>query len=368
VKITGIRVYCADLHYAGGVYAFSGNRTYSSFQTVVVALETDARLTGYGEVCPCGPVYMPSHADGLLPALQELAPSLVGEDPRHLTRIQHRMDGALNGQHGAKTAVDLACWDLLGKDCGRPVYLLLGGLMSERVPLHRVVPLDTPPRMLATVERLRADGFRHFQVKFGQDVEDDIEAMRSIAASGGKGEVLVGDANGAWTRRQAILASDALRDVPCLFEQPCRTYEECRSVRRRAHHSIKLDESLNFLSHFREAIADDAMDAASIKLSKFGGLTVSRAIRDLCVDAGIELTIEDAWGGGIVAAAVGHLAASTPPEVLLNATDIDNYNKNRIATGAPEVADGALYVSDRPGLGVEPDFDELGEAVWRTGS
>lgn len=365
MRITGIRVYCADLRYAGGAYAFAGNRTYSSFQTVVVALETDAGLTGFGEVCPCGPVYMPSHADGILPALRVLTPSLLGEDPRHVTRVQQRMDGALNGQHGAKTAVDLACWDLLGKDCGQPVYLLLGGLLTESIPLHRVVPLDAPRRMVATVERLRGEGFRHFQVKLGQDVEDDVEAMRSIAASSGAGEVLVGDANGAWTRRRAVLVSDALRDVPCLLEQPCRTYEECRSVRRRVRHPIKLDESLNFLSHFREAIADDAMDAASIKLSKFGGLTVSRVIRDLCVDAGIELTVEDAWGGGIVGAAVAHLAASTPPEVLLNATDIHNYNENRIATGVPDVAHGEMRVSDRPGLGVEPDFDALGEPAWR---
>jgi L-alanine-DL-glutamate epimerase-like enolase superfamily enzyme len=89
-------------------------------------------------------------------------------------------------------------------------------------------------------------------------------------------------------------------------------------------------------------------------------------LRDLCADAGVAMTIEDAWGSGIATAAIAHLAASTAPEGLLNATDLHNYNVNQIAHGAPEAKDGVMTVSDRPGLGAEPDFDALGEAVWKT--
>ena len=77
------------------------------------------------------------------------------------------------------------------------------------------------------------------------------------------------------------------------------------------------------------------------------------------------MTIEEAWGSGIASAAAAHLAASTAPEALLNGTDIHNYNSNQIATGAPEAGDGFMTVSDRPGLGVEPDLDALGDPVWR---
>lgn len=364
MRITRISAYEARLRYAGEAYSFAGGRSYSAFRTAVVAVETDEGLAGYGEVCPCGPAYMPAYAEGLIPALQQLAPSLIGEDPLQTARIMRTMDRALNGHAFAKAPVDLACWDLLGKACGLPVFALLGGRLSERIPLHRVVPLGTPEETLARIDALREEGFGHFQIKLGQGVERDVELMSAIAAARRPGEVFVGDANAAWRRDEAIRVSAALRGVDCHLEQPCRDYGDCRAVRSRLSHPVKLDECLETLGDVRRAIADDALDAAAIKLSKFAGLTNSRVIRDLCADAGIALTIEEAWGSGIASAAAAHLAASTPPEALLNGTDIHNYNTNQIALGAPEAAGGFMTVADRPGLGVEPDFDALGEPVW----
>ena len=72
------------------------------------------------------------------------------------------------------------------------------------------------------------------------------------------------------------------------------------------------------------------------------------------------MTVEDVWGSDIVTAALAHLAVSTPPDALLNTTDLHNYHEGHIATGAPTVAEGAMFVSDRPGLGVEPDLATLG--------
>ena len=367
MRITGLTLYQAELHYAGKAYAFSQGRSYSSFLTSVVAVETDAGLTGYGEACPCGPAYAPAYAEGVLPALQLLAPGVLGRDPRETTAMLRAMERALNGHDFAKTAIDLACWDLLGKSSGQPVYRLLGGRLVEAIPLHRVVPLcETPEETLANVDALRDRGFRHFQVKLGQGVEADVTTPKTLAATRRPGEVFVGDANAAWRRDEALRASAALREVDCILEQPCRSYDACRAVRLSGGHPVKLDESLECLADFRRAIAEEAMDACAIKLSKFGGLTASRVVRDLCADAGVAMTIEDAWGSGIATAAIAHLAASTPPEALLNATDLHNYNSNQIAKGAPEALDGTMTVSDRPGLGAEPDFEVLGAPVWKT--
>jgi len=367
MKISRISAHTAELEYAGEAYRFSQGRSYRSFRTTVAVVETDAGLRGYGEACPCGPAYMPAYAEGLIPALQQLAPDLVGQDPRQPAAILRRMDLSLNGHAVAKTLVDLACWDLLGKACEQPLYVLLGGKLLERVPLHRVVPLGTPDETIAVMDGLRDRGFRHFQIKLGQGVESDIAYMQAIQGKRHPGEILVGDANAAWRRDQAIRISAALRGMDCYLEQPCREYDECLSVRRSVTHPIKLDECLESVGDVRRAIADDAMDAIAVKLSKFGGITRSRVIRDLCADAGIALTIEEAWGSGIASAAAAHLAVSTPPETLLNGTDIHNYNANQIAFGAPEVADGCMTVSDRPGLGVEPDPAALGEPVWTFG-
>jgi L-alanine-DL-glutamate epimerase-like enolase superfamily enzyme len=354
VRIEKITVYTGELSYAGKAYSFSQGRIYTAFPTTVVALKTNTGITGYGEVCPCGPAYMPAYAEGVIPALEQLAPVVLGEDPTHTLSLMRRMDLALNGHGFAKTPIDLACWDILGKHSELPVHVFLGGRMMESIPIHRVVPLGTPDETLASVDELRARGYGHFQIKLGLGVAEDIATMQTVCASARPGEVFVGDANAAWNRTEAIRISRGLREQDCMLEQPCTATVDCITVRPQLLHPVKLDESLGSLAEVRAAIAANAMDAIAIKLSKFGGITRSRVIRDLCVDAGIAMTIEEAWGSGIASAASAHLAISTAPEALLNGTDIHNYNSNQIAHGAPEV---------RPGLGTEPDFDALGDPV-----
>ncbi len=359
MRIESIAVYTADLPYAGKAYAFAGGRSHQAFLSTVVVLTTDTGLMGYGEVCPCGPNYMPAFAEGLPSCLSVLASAVLGEDPCHITRIHERMEQALNGQAVAKAAIDIACWDLLGKASGLPVYALLGGLLTPSMPLHRIVSLAEPAEMEASLSRYRAEGFRHIQIKLGHSVEEDIELILTLGRKKQPDEIWVGDINGGWRRDQALRFSRAVEGLDLYLEQPCRSYEECLSIRRRARHPLKLDESLNSLADVRRAIQDDAMDAMALKVSKFGGLTPSRVIRDVCVDAGIALTIEDAWGSGIATAAFAHLAASTPPRTLLNTTDLHNYNTVQLAEGAPEVSSGRMTLSDRPGLGVTPDFKTL---------
>lgn len=359
MRITSLAAYRGELRYDGTAYAFAGGRSYREFTSTVVVLRTDTGLEGVGEVCPCGPSYMPAFAGGVPACLEELAPHVLGEDPRHTARLSQRMDRALEGHAYVKAAIDIACWDLLGKAAGLPVHVLLGGRFHERMPLHRIVPLADPQDMPALLQGYRDEGYRHFQIKLGHAVEDDIALLRHLAPTLRPGEVWVGDVNGAWRGDEAARVSRTLSSLDLFLEQPCASYAECLSFRRRAHHPVKLDECLRDLEDVQRALRDDAMDAMALKVSKFGGLTRSRVIRDLCVASGIPLTIEDAWGSGIATAAYAHLAASTPAPYLLNTTDLHRYNTTQLAHGAPAVERGTMAVGDRPGLGVEPDYRQL---------
>ncbi|KAA8982838.1 mandelate racemase/muconate lactonizing enzyme family protein [Halospina sp. K52047b] len=359
MRVETLSVYTGELPYNGPAYSFAGGRSYTEFTSTVVVLTTDTGLEGYGEVCPCGPSYMPAFAGGLPSCLEALAPTVIGEDPRHTTRLMRKMDQALNGQAVAKAAIDLACWDLLGKSSGLPVYTLLGGLLNVSMPLHRIVSLAEPAEMRASFRDFRERGFHSFQIKLGHDIEADRDLVHALMDLRESGEIWVGDVNGAWRRDEAVRFSRSAEGLDLYLEQPCASYEECLSVRGHARHPMKLDESLTSVSDVQRALRDDAMDAMSLKVSKFGGLTHSRVIRDLCVASGIPMTIEDAWGSGIATAAYAHLAASTPPACLLNTTDLHNYNTVQLARGAPEVANGRMTLSERPGLGVEPDFSHL---------
>jgi L-alanine-DL-glutamate epimerase-like enolase superfamily enzyme len=105
------------------------------------------------------------------------------------------------------------------------------------------------------------------------------------------------------------------------------------------------------------------MDVVNIKISKFGGLTKARQARDLCVSLGIAMTIEDSWGGDITTATIAHLAHSTPPDFLFTTTDFNSYVTVETAEGAPRRANGRMAASTRPGLGIKPKMEVLGEPV-----
>ena len=155
----------------------------------------------------------------------------------------------------------------------------------------------------------------------------------------------------------------AVSDLDVYIEQPCPTYEECVSIRKRTALPYVLDEVIDGTDMLVRGIAEDAMDVINLKISKVGGLTRARLMRDLCIDAGIPMTIEDTWGGDITTAAIAHLARSTPEEFCFSATDFNSYGTVTIAEGAPQRVQGKMTAPDRPGLGVTPVFDVLGEPV-----
>ena len=158
MKIARVTFLGYDLRYAHGAYVMSGGRTVTSLPSTVVRIETDEGLVGFGETCPLGPAYLPAHAEGARAALRELAPSLLGLDPRNLNAVNDTMDAALAGHGYAKAAVDIACWDLLGQAAGLPVSTLLGGTRADDFPLYVAIPLGPIEEMVAHVARVGRRG------------------------------------------------------------------------------------------------------------------------------------------------------------------------------------------------------------------
>lgn len=363
MRITRIRAYRVELPLHEGSYQWSGGKSVSVFDSTIVAVETDAGITGHGEVCPLGPFYLPAYAAGCRAGIKELGPHLLGEDPTQLGRLNRRMDAALQGHPYVKSGIDMACWDILGQATGQPVCVLLGGRYGDDFGLYRAISQESPEAMAGRVAGYRAEGYRRFQLKVGGDPDVDIERIRAVAAKLQPGDRLVADANTGWLMHDAMRVIRAVRDVDVYIEQPCRTYEECLSIRRRTDHPFVLDENIDSLEMLLRAQADGAMDVVNLKISKLGGLTKTRQARDLCVSLGIAMTLEDSWGGDIVTAAIAHLAHSTPPELLFTTTDFNSYVTVSTAEGAPQRVNGRMAASTAPGLGIRPRMEVLGEAV-----
>jgi L-alanine-DL-glutamate epimerase-like enolase superfamily enzyme len=363
MKIVRLSAYQIDLPLVEGSYKWSGGKSVSVFDSTVIRVDTDDGVTGHGEVCPLGPFYLPAYAQGVRTGLRELGPHLLGYDPRQLGQLNQRMDAALKGHAYVKSAIDMACWDIFGKVTGQPVCVLLGGRYGESFPLYRAISQEAPEAMAAKVAGYRAEGYHRFQLKVGGPADVDIERIRAVRAALEPSDTLVADANTGWLMHDAMRVVRAVRDVDVYIEQPCLSYEECLSVRRRTDHPFVLDEVIDSVDVLVRGRADLAMDVVNIKISKFGGLTKARQARDLCVSLGIAMTLEDSWGGDIVTAAIAHLAHSTPPEFLFTSTDFNSYVTTSFTDGAPQRKNGRLAASTAPGLGVMPRMDVLGAPV-----
>ncbi len=363
MKITRIRIYQTGLPYVGGAYEWGAGNAIEVAVASVVVIDTDAGLQGCGEFTPCGENYMVAHSEGV-PALARLvAPKLLGEDPRQVGRIEQLMDHLVQGHGYAKAPFDAACWDLLGQTCDQPVWMLLGGKLTDGAPMYRVAPQKALDETVAEMNAYRDQGYRQFQIKVGADWASDIDRIRAAIPLLQPGEKAMADANQGWRVDNAIRVARATRDLDYILEQPCRTYEECQQVRRVAEQPMKLDECLTGMHMAQRIVADKGAEICCLKLSNLGGLSKARRVRDYLIENRIPVVAEDTWGGEITSATVAHFAASTPADYLQNTTDLMNYNTRSTGIGGAVSRNGKLYASDAPGLGVTPDFESLGIPV-----
>jgi L-alanine-DL-glutamate epimerase-like enolase superfamily enzyme len=361
MKITRIAAYQIDLPLHEGSYKWSGGKSVDVFDSTVIRIETDEGVVGHGEVCPLGPFYLPAYAAGVRAGIAELGPLLRGKDPIQIGKLNNFMDKAMKGHPYVKSGIDMACWDILGQVAGLPVCELLGGRYGNDFVLYRAISQQPPVEMAKNVEGYRNEGYRRFQLKVGGDPDEDIERIRAVSRVLEPGDKLIADANTGWLMHEAARVVRAVRDVDVYIEQPCESYDECLSIRRRTDHPFIMDEHINGMAVLLKAHADRAADVVNIKISKFGGLTRARQARDLCVSLGIAMTIEDSWGGDIITAAIAHLAHSTPTENLFTSTDFNSYVTVSNADGAPQRKNGRMAASTETGLGVRPRYDLLGE-------
>lgn len=359
--IVGVDLYSYDLTYVGGEYVMSGGRVITSLASTCVRITTQDGTVGFGETCPLGSNYLAAHAAGARAALAEIAPVVIGCDAADPAAVSRVVDASLMGHGYAKSALDIACWDVFGKVTGRPVCDLIGGRQQERFPLYVAVSLDTPERMAARVTELRAAGIHRFQLKLGNDPVEDAARTRAVIDATSEEDVVVGDANGGWSLNDAVTAARLLDGLPRFaLEQPCRTYEECLRVRRSTALPMLLDEVIVDLQALVRAWEDRALEGFNLKLSRVGGLSAARLMRDVGEKLGLIVNIEDAWGGDLATAAVSHLAASTGARTASMVSFMNDWTNEHVAGYEPRSSAGNGSAPRAPGLGVQVDVALLG--------
>ena len=364
MRIARIDVSAVRYTLAGGPFEMSGGRVALEEEATVVRVETDGGLVGWGEQCVIHPSYSPGFAESARAALALLGRAVLGLDPRQVEVVYERMDAAVVGYAYAKSALDIACWDLLGQATGLRVGDLLGGARQEEIELYKAIGIAAPDEMARACREAAGAGYRQVQIKVGAHWREDVARIERCAEALSGAERLIVDANGGWAQADAIQALRATDDLELVVEQPCATLEECAAVRRTVQRPMILDESLVSVDDLLRARAAGAIDAGRLKLSRSGGITPVRRIRDLAIAFGLPLTIEDTGGGDIVDAAVTHLACSLPPRLLLGGYLPGTMTTERIARGGPVAEQGRTRLPEGSGLGLEVDERALGEPVF----
>lgn len=364
LKIERIDVFKVDLPYSGGVYLLSGGREYRSFDATFVRITANDGTEGWGESTPFGSTYIASHAMGVRAGIAEIAPSLIGLDPRHVDRVNEAMDYALVGHLHAKTALDVACWDVFGKSVGMPVCDLLGGRTNNGLPVISSIYVGDPDDMRKRVAEHRAQGYLAHSVKVGDDPQTDAARIAASLAGKKPGEFFIVDANGGMTVESALRMLRLLPDgLDFVLEAPCATYRECVSLRRRTNVPIIFDELATDEASVSQLVADDAAEGIGLKISKNGGLTRGRRHRDICLAAGYTISVQETTGSDIAFAAIVHLGQTVPERNLRSVLECRDMVTLKTADGPFEVVNGLVRAPTLPGLGITPRMDVLGEPV-----
>jgi len=345
-------------------YYMAGGKTCDTVETVVLRVETDNGMNGWGEVCPI-PHYLPAYARGVAPALADLAPIILGADPVGPEAVMQKVDAFLQGHAYAKSPLDMALWDLTAQAAGMPLFRLLGGQRQKDIPLYHSLTCIAPDEMARMARDAQNQGITQFQVKLGadQDWQADTARLRKVREAVRQGPLVYGAWNCGATQLDASRVGRAVAGLDIMLEQPCQTLAECAAVRAATGLPMKLDEAAHDTASLLAGHSHGIMDAVALKLSKFGGVSATRRARDLCLHLGAKMCIEDTWGSDITTAALLHLGVTTNPSSLLNVCDLSGYVAPRLDRRGPARQNGRISAPTGVGLGISPDLDFLGPAT-----
>ena len=364
MKITRISVYQVDLPLEHPYWLSGGRLKFECLDATLIKIETDVGIIGWGEGTPWGHTYVPAHGPGIRAGIETMASFVLGLDPRRLLDIERAMDLALPGHLYAKSPIDMACWDIAGKAAGLPIADLMGGGSRTPRPIASSVGAKTVEETREVIQRYRDRGYVAHSVKIGGDVERDVARVRDVESIRLPGEIVLYDVNRGWTRQQALRVMQATEDLKVMFEQPGETLDDIAAIRPLHSAPVSVDESLVTLQDAARIARDGLAEIFGIKLNRVGGLTKAARMRDVALAHGIDMFVM-ATGGSVLADTEALHLAATIPDINCHAVwACQDMLTVDIADGrGPRNKAGHLHLPEEPGLGVEPNEDQLGHPV-----
>ena len=363
MKITEIKVTQHRLHFDPPFRASWDSLPRTFWDATIVRVHTDAGLTGIG-------------SGDLMVGFAGHEGLFVGQDPLALER-HYRVIANINFHYGRCWPLDLALWDLAGKILGQPCWKLLGGL-SDRVRAYASSGSLRPPAELARAARRYLElGYKAMKIRFHRgDWREDIRALEAVRAEVGGALALMVDCNQGWRQPWDIAQPWSLKDALEVarqletlgvywMEEPLHRgdYDGMAALRQAADIRIAGGEMTRELHEFRTLIQRGCLDVLQPDAALVGGITGLRRIGQMALEHNLVFT-PHTWTNGMGVTANAHLVCGVtgapflefpfdPPEWGLDRRDY------MMAAPLAVDADGWIVLSDRPGLGYEPDEERL---------
>jgi len=339
--------------------------------SIILKLHTDDGIIGIADSGGTSAWYRGESQDSMMSIINNIfGPSvLLGEDPFNIEKIVARMDHAARDNNQAKATVDYALHDIVGKALGVPVYKLLGGLTTEKIPLGFVLPGASTDVVVDMAKGALKAGFRALKLKVGAgNDEADIENVRALRETAGDDIELFIDANGGWHYYQALMILKKMEKYNlAMVEQPVPWWDIDGMARLRGKIGIPVfaDESAQELSHVLEIIQKNAADGFFIKIPKAGGLLKAQKWVSIAKAAGLPVVCGCMMGSGLEAATYNHLLVADewlsrlvhenngPLHIHDVFETVSKPIKNDIALNVPRYENGFVYPTHEPGIGIE---------------
>ena len=349
-------------------YVFS-HGVMKAFSNVLVWIHADDGLVGIGEASftPGGGVTEET-PEATKPMIDSyLAPVLIGEDPFDVERLHRKMDAVVPRNLIAKSGIDLALWDLIGKAVGQPAWKLLGGTFNPKILCTYTLSIDIPEKMAAQASSRKNQGYKTLVVKIGHDPETDLQRLRLVREAVGDEVNLRLDANEAYWPEQAIGIIRRMEKYhPEFIEEPVKRWDldGMARVARSVGVPISSDESNTSLESALKIIRQGAASILNIKICKNGGLYRSKKIAALAEAAGIPCIVGGANTYEVGRQACRHFAVSTAQAQMgmgsegcapASQSKVDDVTQRILTYG--DVTKGNGFVEALPGSGLGAELD-----------
>lgn len=312
-KITSVITELIQTHLAGTEFVTTYGAEPTTRDHLIVKITSDNEITGIGEACPL------PFTDNEDPSIirkeidEQLTPFLIGKNPFNQEVFQELRSKFPKVGGTARTGVDLALYDLMGKTRNVPVYQLLGGPVREHVDIAEVLGIG-PPQSIAdeALEKINW-GMKSVKIKVGLDVERDIETLRLVRETVGESAKIRADANAGYTLKQALRVLKVCEETNLEYlEQPLDPgdYEGLRHLRKTSTVPIMADESLYTYEDAKILVKHEAVDFFGLKLIKHGGIYQAKRIALLGDEHGIECVFISPWETQVGISAAVHVVLS----------------------------------------------------------